>query len=80
MLKGKGQRREPESCQVLRGIRKMYELQCWEIWPLNGIVLRDLQMIHTDLLELAGHILLPHSCDTGQGMAGKDRGQMENTG
>lgn len=58
----------------------MYELQGWEIWPLESIVLHDLQMIHTDLLELAGHILLPHSHDTEQGMAGKDRRQMENTG
>lgn len=37
-------------------------------------------MIHTDVLELAGHIRLPHSHDTGQGMAGKDRGQTENAG
>lgn len=51
-----------------------------EIWPLNSIVVHDLQVTHTEVLELAGCILLPHSHDTGQGMAGKDKGQIENAG
>lgn len=55
----RGQAWEPGSCARLCGTRKMHEIQFLETWPLNSIVLHDLQVIQR--LATAGWLHHPSS-------------------